>query len=65
MTETYLHYISCAIDNVKRVIEATNDEYTVIVTPSAYGKDTSVVAGMAVISHLFAVVTIPLIFSLV
>ena len=36
-----------------------------IVIPSAYGKDTSVAAGMAVISHLFAVITIPLIFALI
>jgi len=36
-----------------------------IVIPSAYGKDTSVAAGMAVISHLFAVLTIPVIFSLI
>ncbi|MBR5614508.1 MAG: AEC family transporter [Clostridia bacterium] len=35
-----------------------------IVIPSAYGKDTSVAAGMAVISHLLAVITIPLIFSI-
>lgn len=33
-----------------------------IVVPSAYGKDTSVAAGMAVISHLLAIVTIPVIF---
>lgn len=33
-----------------------------IVIPSAYGKDTSVAAGMAVISHLLAVITIPVIF---
>jgi len=32
MTETYLDYISHAISNVKRVIEETNGEYTVIVT---------------------------------
>lgn len=36
-----------------------------IVIPSAYGKDTSVAAGMAVISHLMAVITIPVIFMLV
>ena len=36
-----------------------------IVIPSAYGKDTSVAAGMAVISHLMAIITIPLIFSIV
>ena len=32
MTDTYLDYISHAISNVKRVIEETNGEYTVIVT---------------------------------
>jgi len=36
-----------------------------IVIPSAYGKDTTVAAGMAVISHLFAVLTIPLIFMII
>lgn len=35
-----------------------------IVIPSAYGKDTSVAAGMAVISHLLSCITIPLIFML-
>lgn len=35
-----------------------------IVIPSAYGKDTSVAAGMAVISHLLSCVTIPLIFMI-
>ncbi|MBR5538740.1 MAG: AEC family transporter [Clostridia bacterium] len=35
-----------------------------IVIPSAYGKDTSVAAGMAVISHLLSCLTIPLIFSI-
>jgi len=35
-----------------------------IVIPSAYGKDTSVAAGMALVSHLASVVTIPLIFTL-
>lgn len=32
-----------------------------VVIPSAYGKDTSVAAGMAVISHLLSVITIPLV----
>ncbi|MBQ7320038.1 MAG: alkaline phosphatase family protein [Clostridia bacterium] len=32
MTDTYLGYISAAIDNVKRVVERFGDEYTVIVT---------------------------------
>ena len=35
-----------------------------IVIPSAYGKDTSVAAGMALISHLLSVGTIPLIFMI-
>lgn len=33
-----------------------------VVIPSAYGKDTSVPAGMAVVSHLLSCVTIPLLF---
>lgn len=36
----------------------------IVVIPSAYGRDTSVAAGMAVISHLLSVITIPLIFLL-
>ena len=35
-----------------------------IVIPSALGKDTSVAAGMAVISHLLSCITIPLVFSI-
>ena len=35
-----------------------------IVIPSALGKDTSVAAGMAVISHLLSIITIPVIFAL-
>lgn len=35
-----------------------------VVIPSAYGKDTSVAAGMALVSHLFSCITIPLIFLL-
>ena len=35
-----------------------------IVVPSAYGKDTSTAAGMAIISHLLSCVTIPLMFML-
>ena len=35
-----------------------------IVIPSAYGKDTSTAAGMALVSHLLSVLTIPLIFLL-
>ncbi len=36
-----------------------------IVIPSALGKDTTVAAGMTVISHLISCVTIPLIFSII
>ena len=35
-----------------------------IVVPAAYGKDTSVAAGMAVVSHLLSAVTIPILFLL-
>ena len=34
-----------------------------IVIPSAYGKDTTIAAGMAIISHLFSCITIPIIFA--
>ncbi len=36
-----------------------------IVIPSALGKDTSVAAGMTVISHLLSCITIPIIFSII
>ena len=36
-----------------------------IVIPSAYGKDASVGASMAIISHLLAVLTIPLMFAII
>jgi len=36
-----------------------------IVVPGGYGKDTTVAAGMAVISHLLSCITIPLIFMLI
>ena len=35
-----------------------------VVIPSAYGKDTTVAAGMAVVSHLLSCITIPLLFLL-
>ncbi|MBQ5602105.1 MAG: AEC family transporter, partial [Clostridia bacterium] len=35
-----------------------------VVVPAAYGKDTSVAAGMALISHLLSVITIPIILTL-
>ena len=39
MTETYLDYINHAISNVKRVIEACGDRFTVIVTADHGGHD--------------------------
>lgn len=36
-----------------------------VVIPSAYGRDTSVAAGMAIISHLLSCATIPLVFAIV
>ena len=39
MSETYLEYIKCAIDNVKKVIDFAGDEYTVIVTADHGGHD--------------------------
>ena len=36
-----------------------------VVIPSAYGKDTSVAAGMAVVSHLLSCITIPILFTLI
>ena len=36
-----------------------------IVIPSAYGKDTTIAAGMAVISHLLSIFTIPIIFAII
>lgn len=35
---------------------------TTLVVPGAYGKDTSVAAGMAIVSHLLSAITIPIIF---
>ena len=35
-----------------------------IVIPSAYGKDTTVASGMALVSHLLGCITIPVIFAL-
>lgn len=36
-----------------------------IVIPSAYGKDTSVAAGMTIVSHLLSAITIPFIFAVI
>ncbi len=35
-----------------------------IVIPSAYGKDTTTAAGMALVSHILSIITIPIIFTL-
>ena len=35
-----------------------------IVIPSAYGKDTKIASGMALVSHVLSCITIPLIFLL-
>jgi len=35
-----------------------------VVVPSGYGKDTTIATGMAIVSHLFSVLTIPIIFYL-
>lgn len=39
MSKGYLDYLSLAIDNVKKIIEKTNGEYTVIVTADHGGHD--------------------------
>lgn len=41
MSETYLEYISHAIDNVRRVIEKVGDEYTVVVVADHGGHERS------------------------
>ena len=41
MTEAYLERVSIAISNVKRVLEACGDEYTVVVTSDHGGHDRS------------------------
>ena len=41
MSDAYLDYINCAVSNVKRVIEETKGEYTVIVTADHGGHDRS------------------------
>ena len=39
MSEEYLRRVSIAVDNIKRVIEACGDEYTVIITADHGGHD--------------------------
>ena len=49
----------CAISSVAMPLGLNT-----IVIPSAYGKDTTVAAGMAIISHLLSCLTIPVIFTI-
>ena len=39
MTQAYLHRLSTAVDNIRRVVEAWGDEYTVIITADHGGHD--------------------------
>lgn len=39
MTEEYLHRVSIAVDNIKRVIEKCGEEYTVVITADHGGHD--------------------------
>jgi len=41
MTPDYMHYVSAALDNVKRVVEEMGSEYTVILTADHGGHDRS------------------------
>ena len=52
-------YVICAICSVAMPLGLNT-----IVIPAAYGKDTSIASGMALVSHIFSVITIPLIFML-
>ncbi len=52
-------YVICAICSIAMPLGLNT-----IVIPAAYGKDTSVASGMALISHVFSVITIPIIFML-
>ena len=52
-------YVICAVCSIAMPLGLNT-----IVIPAAYGKDTSVASGMALVSHLFSIITIPLIFML-
>ena len=52
-------YVICAICTLAMPLGLNT-----IVIPAAYGKDTSVASGMALISHLLSVATIPVVFML-
>ncbi len=53
-------YITCAVVSLAMPLGLNT-----VVIPSAYGKDTSIASGMALISHVMSIATIPFIFWLV
>lgn len=52
-------YVICAVCSIAMPLGLNT-----IVIPAAYGKDTSVASGMALVSHILSVISIPLIFML-
>ena len=52
-------YVICAVCSIAMPLGLNT-----IVIPAAYGKDTSVASGMALISHVLSVISIPLVFML-
>ncbi len=52
-------YIICAVCSIAMPLGLNT-----IVIPAAYGKDTSVASGMALVSHILSVITIPIMFML-
>ena len=52
-------YVICAVCSIAMPLGLNT-----IVIPAAYGKDTSVASGMALISHILSIITIPVIFML-
>ena len=52
-------YVICAICSLAMPLGLNT-----IVIPAAYGKDTSVASGMALVSHFLSIITIPLVFML-
>lgn len=52
-------YVICAVCSLAMPLGLNT-----VVIPAAYGKDTSIASGMALVSHIFSIITIPLIFIL-
>jgi predicted permease len=52
-------YVICAVCSMAMPLGLNT-----IVIPAAYGKDTSVASGMALVSHILSILTIPVIFML-